>query len=141
MLGVLRREDEELALAPQPSLEHIRSLVERARARRARVELHVDGDAARAARRRRPHRPTASSQEALAARASRRAPARAGRAALRARRASTLEVRDDGAGAARDLRAACASASRSTAASCGPRRRRGGGHAVARPAPGRERPA
>ncbi len=32
LLGVLRREDEEIALAPQPSLRHVASLVARARA-------------------------------------------------------------------------------------------------------------
>ena len=32
LLGVLRREDEELALAPQPSLAHVRSLIQRATA-------------------------------------------------------------------------------------------------------------
>jgi signal transduction histidine kinase len=44
LLGVLRREDEELALAPQPSLAHISSLVERARGGGLRVELRVDGE-------------------------------------------------------------------------------------------------
>ncbi len=46
LLGVLRREDEELALAPQPSLAHITSLVGRARAAGLRVELRVDGEPA-----------------------------------------------------------------------------------------------
>jgi signal transduction histidine kinase len=44
LLGVLRREDEELALAPQPSLAHISSLVQRARGGGLRVELRVDGE-------------------------------------------------------------------------------------------------
>jgi signal transduction histidine kinase len=44
LLGVLRREDEELALAPQPSLAHITSLVQRARATGLPVALHVDGE-------------------------------------------------------------------------------------------------
>ena len=44
LLGVLRREDEELALAPQPSLAHISSLVQRARGAGLRVELRVDGE-------------------------------------------------------------------------------------------------
>jgi signal transduction histidine kinase len=44
MLGVLRRDDEELALAPQPSLTHIRDLVARARAAGLPVELEIDGE-------------------------------------------------------------------------------------------------
>jgi signal transduction histidine kinase len=46
LLGVLRREDEELALAPQPSLAHITSLVRRVRAAGLPVELRVDGEPA-----------------------------------------------------------------------------------------------
>jgi signal transduction histidine kinase len=45
LLGVLRREDEEIALAPQPSLRHVASLVARARASGLPTELAVDGDA------------------------------------------------------------------------------------------------
>jgi signal transduction histidine kinase len=45
LLGVLRREDEELALAPQPSLSHISSLIQRVRAAGLPVELAVSGDA------------------------------------------------------------------------------------------------
>ena len=44
LLGVLRREDEELALAPQPSLAHITSLIRSARAAGLPVELRVDGE-------------------------------------------------------------------------------------------------
>lgn len=44
LLGVLRREDEELALAPQPSLRHVGSLVGRVRAAGLPVELTVEGD-------------------------------------------------------------------------------------------------
>jgi signal transduction histidine kinase len=44
LLGVLRREDEELGLAPQPSLAHIASLVGRARAGGLPVDLRVGGD-------------------------------------------------------------------------------------------------
>jgi signal transduction histidine kinase len=44
LLGVLRRDDEELALAPQPSLTHIRDLVARARAAGLPVELEVEGE-------------------------------------------------------------------------------------------------
>ena len=43
LLGVLRKEDEELALAPQPSLTHIDSLARRARAAGLPVELTVSG--------------------------------------------------------------------------------------------------
>jgi signal transduction histidine kinase len=46
LLGVLRRDDEELALAPQPSLTHVRDLVARARASGLAVELEVEGDQA-----------------------------------------------------------------------------------------------
>jgi signal transduction histidine kinase len=44
LLGVLRREDEDLGLAPQPSLTHIGSLVQRARAAGLPVDLRVEGD-------------------------------------------------------------------------------------------------
>src|SRR4051794_7032903 len=44
LLGVLRRDDEELALAPQPSLTHIRDLVARARAAGLPVELEIEGE-------------------------------------------------------------------------------------------------
>jgi signal transduction histidine kinase len=44
LLGVLRRGDEELALAPQPSLERIGALVQRMRATGLPVELEVAGD-------------------------------------------------------------------------------------------------
>ena len=44
LLGVLRREDEELALAPQPSLRHIGSLVQRTQAAGLPVELAVEGE-------------------------------------------------------------------------------------------------
>ena len=45
LLGVLRRDDEEIALAPQPSLAHIESLVHRVRRSGLPVDLHVEGDA------------------------------------------------------------------------------------------------
>jgi signal transduction histidine kinase len=44
LLGVLRREDEELALAPQPSLRHVASLARRVTAAGLAVELSVEGD-------------------------------------------------------------------------------------------------
>ena len=43
LLGVLRREDEELALAPQPSLAHVADLVARMRAAGLPVELEIQG--------------------------------------------------------------------------------------------------
>ena len=46
LLGVLRRDDEELALAPQPSLTHVRDLVARARAAGVAVDLEVEGEQA-----------------------------------------------------------------------------------------------
>jgi signal transduction histidine kinase len=45
LLGVLRRDDEELALAPQPSLAHVADLVARVRAAGLPVELEVEGSA------------------------------------------------------------------------------------------------
>ena len=45
LLGVLRREDEEIALAPQPSLRHVGSLVRRLEAAGLPVELGVEGEA------------------------------------------------------------------------------------------------
>jgi signal transduction histidine kinase len=44
LLGVLRREDEGLALAPQPGLARLRALVERQRERGLDVELQVEGE-------------------------------------------------------------------------------------------------
>ena len=44
LLGVLRREDDEIALAPQPSLRHLAALVRRVEAAGLPVELQVDGD-------------------------------------------------------------------------------------------------
>jgi signal transduction histidine kinase len=46
LLGVLRRGDEELALAPQPSLRRVDALVERSRAAGLDVDLRVEGDPA-----------------------------------------------------------------------------------------------
>jgi signal transduction histidine kinase len=46
LLGVLRRDDEELALAPQPSLAHLRDLIARVRAAGLDVDLAVEGDQA-----------------------------------------------------------------------------------------------
>jgi len=44
LLGVLRREDEDLALAPQPSLRHVDSLLRRIEAAGLPVELAVEGE-------------------------------------------------------------------------------------------------
>jgi len=44
LLGVLRRDDEEIALAPQPSLRHLSALVQRTRADGLPVALDVQGD-------------------------------------------------------------------------------------------------
>ena len=51
LLGVLRREDEELALAPQPSLAHVSLAGEARAAAGLPVELHVEGEPRAAARR------------------------------------------------------------------------------------------
>lgn len=45
LLGVLRREDEEIGLAPQPGLRHLAALVRRTQTAGLRVELRVDGEA------------------------------------------------------------------------------------------------
>jgi signal transduction histidine kinase len=44
LLGVLRRDDEELALAPQPSLRHVNTLVKRLEAAGLPVAIDVEGD-------------------------------------------------------------------------------------------------
>ncbi len=44
LLGVLRREDEDVALAPQPSLRHVSSLLRRIEAAGLPVELEVEGE-------------------------------------------------------------------------------------------------
>ncbi len=43
LLGILRRTDEELALAPQPSLRHLDTLIEQTRKAGVPVALHVEG--------------------------------------------------------------------------------------------------
>ena len=45
LLGVLRKEDRDLALAPRPSLAHLGVLAERVREAGLPVELHVEGEA------------------------------------------------------------------------------------------------
>jgi signal transduction histidine kinase len=44
LLGMLRKDDQELALAPQPSLAHVDQLVEQVRAAGMPVELRVEGE-------------------------------------------------------------------------------------------------
>ncbi len=44
LLGMLRRSDDELALAPQPSLEHVEELVAQVREAGLPVELRVEGE-------------------------------------------------------------------------------------------------
>jgi signal transduction histidine kinase len=44
LLGVLRRDDDDLALAPQPSLDHLAALVQRARAAGLEVEVQIEGE-------------------------------------------------------------------------------------------------
>ena len=44
LLGVLRREDEDIALAPQPSLVHVQTLVRRAEQAGASVRLEIEGE-------------------------------------------------------------------------------------------------
>ena len=46
LLGVLRRDDEELALAPEPSLDHLDSLVSHMREAGLPVELRIEGERA-----------------------------------------------------------------------------------------------
>jgi signal transduction histidine kinase len=45
LLGTLRRTDAELALAPQPSLEHLNTLIEQIREAGLPVELRIEGEA------------------------------------------------------------------------------------------------
>ncbi len=97
LLGVLRREDEELALAPQPSLRHVDALARRTAAEGLPVQVAVEGEAAEL-----PAGVDVTAyrvvQEALGGARDRAA---AGRATVRVRytpEAVELEVRDDGAG-------------------------------------------
>jgi signal transduction histidine kinase len=97
LLGVLRREDEEIALAPQPSLRHVEDLVRRASAAGLPVELAVEGDA----------RPLPAGVDLTAYRVVQQAlgtalePGGAGRAHVAVRYGSDhveVEVTDDGTG-------------------------------------------
>jgi signal transduction histidine kinase len=100
LLGVLRRGDEELALAPQPSLAHLSGLLKRATAAGLSAELEVEGE-------RRPLPPGADLiafrvvQEALH-RALERGAGSAGVRLVYGEDLIDLEIRDDGGGE-RDL--------------------------------------
>jgi signal transduction histidine kinase len=119
LLGVLRREDEDIALAPAPSLEHLDALAARVRAAGLPVDVRLDGTpvALPAGVDLTAYRVVQDAlREALEEGA-------AGRAEVRVRyedRAVALEVRDDGRGHAPPGRGCCsarASASSSWAAS------------------------
>lgn len=45
LLGILRRTDAELALAPQPGLRHLDALIEQVRETGLPIELHIEGEA------------------------------------------------------------------------------------------------
>jgi signal transduction histidine kinase len=101
LLEMMRRDDEEVALAPQPSLAHIEALVEKVRAAGLPVELHVEG------------RPVALPpgvdlsayrivQEALTNALKHAGPARVRVRVRYGEDALELEVVDDGAGVAGD---------------------------------------
>ncbi len=101
LLGVLRREDEEIALAPQPSLAHVGSLVRRFMAGGLPVELRVEGEP----------RPLSAGVDLTAYRLVQEALGRArdagaGRAAVRLRYDAAdlnLEITDDGQPSGRRL--------------------------------------
>ncbi len=103
LLGVLRREDEDLALAPSPSLAHVDALVARVRAAGLPVDVQVEGTpvALPAGVDLTAYRVVQDAlREALE-------DGRAGRAQVRVRydeRAVTLEVHDDGHGHEGDSR-------------------------------------
>ena len=98
LLGLLRSEDEELALAPQPSLRHLERLAESVREAGLPVELEVEGEPVRAAARRRPLRLPDRAGGADQRAQARRARARARRSCATAPASSSCEISDDGAG-------------------------------------------
>ena len=128
LLGVLRRGDEELALAPQPSLERIGALVERMRAAGLPVELEVAGEPVHLPpgrrRRRLSHRPGGARQRHAPRGRHARARARRLRAGGRRARGQRRRPRRGGRSTTAAGSSTCASASRSTAASCAPGRLR-----------------
>ena len=104
------------ALAPQPSLAHISSLVQRARAAGLPVDLRVDGEPRPAPGRRRPDRlPADPGGAAAGARGRRRGPRRASASTTAPARSASRSptTAPPAAGGC----SACASGSRSTAAS------------------------
>jgi signal transduction histidine kinase len=129
LLGVLRREDEEIALAPQPSLRHVAALVARARTAGLPTELEIDGE---------PHELPAGIdltayrvvQEALRGAAEQGA---AGAARVRLRYAGDhveLRVDDDGSAPARELPGIRERVGFYGGALRAGARREGGGHSV-----------
>ena len=72
LLGMLRRSDDDLALAPQPSLRHLDDLVEQVREAGMPVDLRIEGEPRDARSRDRPvrlpHRPGGAHQRAQARR-------------------------------------------------------------------------
>ena len=100
-LGLLRSEDEELALAPQPSLRYLDRLVAQVSDARAARRARRPGRRRRLAARRPPVRADRIVQEALTNALKHAGPPRARvRIPLRPRRQLDLEISDDGAGAA-----------------------------------------
>jgi signal transduction histidine kinase len=99
LLGLLRRTDEELALAPRASMRRLDALVEQVRQAGLTVDLHVDGDTSRL-----PPGVDLSSyrivQEALTNTLRHAGPARAQVAIRCANGHVEIEVCDDGAGPA-----------------------------------------
>ena len=122
LLGLLRREDEELALAPQPSLRHLDRLAESVRDAGLPVEVEVEGEPLAL-----PPGVDLSAyrivQEALTNALKHAGPARARVLVRYGRDELELEISDDGPGTAAGRTAAatawsaCASASACTAAS------------------------
>ena len=124
LLEMMRRDDEQVALAPQPSLTQLDTLVEHVRAAGLPVDLHVDGRADAPATGRRPlglpDRAGGAHQRPQARRA------RRGRASLSATPTTTSGSRSRMMGPARGepsittatACSACASGSRSTAGRC-----------------------
>jgi signal transduction histidine kinase len=98
LLGMLRRSDDELALAPQPSLRHLGDLVEQVREAGMPVELRIEGE----------ERPVAPGvdlsayrivQEALTNALKHAGPATARVTVRYGERELDIEIADDGAGA------------------------------------------
>ena len=99
LLGMLRKDDQELALAPQPSLAHVELLVDQVRAAGMPVELRVEGEPVPL-----PQGVALSGyrivQEALTNALKHAGPARATVTVLYDEHELTLEIADSGRGAA-----------------------------------------